>query len=97
MITWDEYDKLPNPSGIPDPPVYLRARRARKGWARDGGIIVHGKWTIIATRHYRKYGSAFSGWVVADLDGRSFSDPVPDHISALDIMFAWAEKAEMRS
>lgn len=96
VITWEEYNAIPIPCGLPDPPIYKRARRARKGWAEEPGHIVHGKWTIEATRYYKRYGAAFSGWIVTDIDTRMHSDPLNNYHQALAVLLAWAELAEMR-
>jgi len=93
MTTWADHDAMAAGSRVrdllPDPPIWAKARTARKGWAEAPGHIVRGDLPVEAVRFYRREGTAFSGWIVREIFGRRYSDPLPTKAEALAALLAW--------
>jgi len=93
VTTWADHDAMDAMSkvrdGLPDPPIWAKARTARKGWAEEPGHIVRGDLPIEAMRFYRRQGAAFSGWIVREIFGNGYLDPLPTKAEALAALLAW--------
>lgn len=96
MMTWEQVEALlsaftpPGAPQVPQPDLWRRARRSRKGWASEPGAIVRKDLPVEAVRYtHTQTGGTWHGWIVREIFGKNHSEPIATRAEALQQLMAW--------
>jgi len=98
-LTWAPSLKLTKPMAD-EPDVYWDAgagilirrveSKQHRGYREEPGRLVRSDGRFEATRHYKHQGN-WSGWLVTEMDGDGYSDPIPKRADAIYAMMSWGK------